>query len=60
MRQKKLNAAGPDSDRRNFEGKKDVFSTKIRFLPLFRRKRKLAGLNSIRKCKKKVSFRKIR
>jgi len=47
MRQKKLNAAGPDSDRRNFEGKKDVFSIKIRFLPLFRRKRKLSGLKSV-------------
>ena len=31
MRQKKLNAAGPDSDRRNFEGKKDVFRSKLDF-----------------------------
>jgi len=47
MRQKKLNARVPFFDRRNFEGKKGVFSIKSRLLPLFRRKSKFVGLNSV-------------
>ena len=60
MRQEKLNAAGRNLEGRNFEGKKDAFLIKFKILPLFKRKCRLAGLNSIRKCKKKGSFQKIR